>query len=72
MRLRLDVSSDGAQWETVFDGDTMLHTYFGALRHPREVPVVIPINRDNVHFIRLQQTGSGKHDWSIAELQVLR
>jgi hypothetical protein len=72
VRLRLDVSADGTQWETVFDGDTLLHTYYGAVRHPRDVPVVIPVDRNNVRFIRLQQTGSGKYDWSIAEIQVLR
>ena len=72
MRLRLAVSTDGSQWETVYDGDTMLHAYYAALRHPREIPVVIPINRDSVRFIRLQQIGWGTHDWSIAEIQVLR
>ena len=72
IRLRLAVSPDGAQWETVHEGDTALHAYYAALRHPREVPVVIPVNRDNVRFIRLQQLGWGTHDWSIAEVQVLR
>jgi hypothetical protein len=36
------------------------------------VPVVYPIDRDNVRFIRMQQIGWGKHDWSIAEVHVLR
>lgn len=70
--LRIDVSADGAQWDTVHDGDTMLNAYFAALRHPKEMPIVLPINRDNVRFIRMQQTGSSKRNWSIAEVQVVR
>jgi len=72
MRLRLDVSPDGRQWETVSSGDTALNAYYAALRHPRQVPVVYPIARDHVRFIHLTQVGWGKHDWSIPELRVLR
>lgn len=72
MRVRLAVSPDGTTWETVYEGDTMLHAYYAALRHPLEVPVVLPINRDNVRFIRMQQVGWGTHDWSIVEIEVLR
>jgi hypothetical protein len=71
-RLRLSVSPDGVRWETVYTGDTALHAYYAALRHPKEVPVVYPINSENVRFIRLQQIGWGTHDWSIAEVHVLR
>jgi hypothetical protein len=72
IRLQLEVSPDGAQWETAFLGDTALLAYYGAVRHPKSVPLVIPVNRDNVRFVRLKQLGWGKHDWSIAELRVLR
>jgi hypothetical protein len=72
MRVRLSVSPDGTTWENVYEGDTMLHAYYAALRHPLEVPVVLPINRDNVRFIRMQQIGWGTHDWSIVEVEVLR
>jgi hypothetical protein len=71
-RLQIDVSSDGATWEPAWTGGTALHAYFGALRHPREMPLVFVVNRDAVRFIRLRQTGFGKHDWSIPELHVLR
>jgi hypothetical protein len=71
-KLRLSVSPDGTNWDLVYVGDTALHTYYAALRHPRVVPLVFPIDRDNVRFIRLQQVGWGKHDWSIAEVHVLR
>lgn len=72
MRLQLDVSPDGTQWDTVYLADTFLQAYYAAVRHPATVPIVIPVNRDRVRFIRMKQLGWGKHDWSIAELRVLR
>jgi hypothetical protein len=69
-RLQIDVSVDGRAWETAWIGDTALHAYYGALRHPREMPLVFALNRSGVRFIRLRQTGFGKNDWSIPELYV--
>ena len=69
-KLRIEISSDGHAWEAVFVNDTALEAYYAALRHPREVPMVFPIHRDNVRFVRLAQLGFGTHDWSIAEIQV--
>jgi hypothetical protein len=60
------------QWETVFEGDTALQAYYAGVRHPREMPLVFPVGRDAVRFIRLQQVGWGTHDWSIAEIKVLQ
>jgi hypothetical protein len=71
-RLRLDVSADKTAWETVHMGDTALQAYYGALRHPREVPLVFQIGKANVRYIRFTQLGWGTHDWSIAEVRVLR
>ncbi len=71
-RLRVTVSADGSRWDTVYVGDTALHAYYGALRHPKEIPLVFTVGRDNVRFIRLEQLGWGPHDWSIAEVHVLR
>jgi hypothetical protein len=71
-RLRLSISPDGATWQTIYTGDTALHAYYAALRHPKEVPIVYPIDRDNVKFVRFEQIGWGTHDWSIAEVHVLR
>jgi hypothetical protein len=59
-------------WATAWTGDTALQAYYGAVRHPREMPLVFPIDRDGVRFIRLRQLGFGSHDWSIPELHVLR
>lgn len=71
-RLQIDVSVDGESWETAWVGDTALHAYYGALRHPIELPLVFALDRDNVRFIRLRQTGFGTHDWTIAELYVVQ
>jgi hypothetical protein len=71
-RLQIDVSGDGKTWHMVWLGETALHAYYGALRHPREVPLVFAIDAGEIKFIRLRQKGFGKHDWSIAELHVLR
>ncbi|MCR6679984.1 hypothetical protein NVV43_32060, partial [Escherichia marmotae] len=35
VRLQVDVSADGTQWDTVFLGDTALHAYYAAVREPR-------------------------------------
>ena len=70
--LQIDVSADGAAWEHVWTGDTAVQAYLGAVRHPLTVPVVLPIDRDGVRFIRLRQVGFGERDWSIAELHVLQ
>jgi hypothetical protein len=71
-RLTIETSGDGSAWQSVFDGPTALYAYYGAVRHPKEVPLVFTLERDGVRFIRMKQLGWGTHDWSIAEVQVLR
>jgi hypothetical protein len=71
-RLQIDISRDGVNWQPAWTGGTALHAYFAAIRHPREMPLVFALDRDDVRFIRLRQTGFGKHDWSIPELHVLQ
>ena len=72
VRLRLSVSADHTTWTTITEDSAALNTYYAAVRHPKLVPVVYPIGRDNVRFVRLQQIGWGTHDWSIPEVHVLR
>jgi F5/8 type C domain len=72
VRLRLAVSADHTTWTTITEDSAALNTYYAAVRHPKLVPVVYPIGRDNVRFVRLQQIGWGTHDWSIPEVHVLR
>ena len=71
-KLRIEVSPDARSWDVAWTGSTALHAYYGAIRHPRDVPLVFALNRDSVRYIRLTQVGFGKHDWSIVELHVLR
>ena len=71
-RLQIDVSADGVAWQPAWTGSAALHAYYGAIRHPREMPLVFPLNRDGVRFIRLRQVGFGAHDWSVPELHVLQ
>jgi hypothetical protein len=71
-RLQIDVSADGTAWEPVWAGDVLLQAYYGALDHPREIPLVFTVNRDAVRFVRLHQTEPGKYGWSIPELHLLR
>jgi hypothetical protein len=70
--LRVDVSRDGVSWHTAATGGTVLETYDAALQSPREVPVPLPVDRDGVRFIRLAQTASDPHGWSIVELRVIK
>ena len=69
--LRIDVSADGVTWETAWAGRAALEAYVAAIRHPREIPIVIPVKRDGVRFLRLRQLALSKFAWGIAELQVL-
>jgi hypothetical protein len=70
--LMIDVSSDGIAWQTVHAGGTALETYDAALVSPREVPLSFTLDRDAVRFVRLRQTASDAHGWSIVELRVIR
>jgi hypothetical protein len=69
--LSADVSADGVSWRLAATGSTVLSTYDAALVSPREVPVPIPIDRQNVRFIRLRQSAADPHGWSIVELRVI-
>ena len=69
-QLHVEVSADGSQWQTVYRGGSALQAYYGSLRDPKRVPLVFAIERDNVRFVRLEQTGTGKYNWAIAEIEI--
>ena len=69
-RLHVEVSSDGSEWHTVYRGSSALQAYCGSLRDPKRVPLVFPLERDNVRFVRLEQFGTSKHNWAIAEIEI--
>ena len=70
--LQIDVSRDGRSWQLAAAGGTVLETYDAAVRSPREVPIALPIERDEVRLIRLRQTSADPHGWSIVELRVIQ
>jgi hypothetical protein len=70
--LQIDASEDGVTWSPVRSGGTALETYDAALRSPREIPIMLPVQRDGVRFLRLRQTGSEpRTGWTIVELRVI-
>jgi len=70
--LHVEVSVDARAWTPVYTGGTALETYDAALRSPREIPITLPVSRDNVRFLRLRQTGRDpRTGWTIVELRVI-
>lgn len=70
--LNIDASADARTWTRVYTGGTALDTYDAALRSPREIPITLPVSRDNVRFLRLHQTGRDpRAGWTIVELRVI-
>jgi len=70
--LHVEVSVDARAWTPVYTGGTALETYDAALRSPREIPITLPVSRDNVRFLRLRQAGRDpRTGWTIVELRVI-
>ncbi len=70
--LIVEASADARAWTPVYTGGTALETYDAALRSPREIPITLPVARDNIRFLRLRQTGRDpRTGWTIVELRVI-
>ena len=70
-RLRVAISDDGENWREVWRGPGDAVAVIGALREPREAPLVIPLTGARGRYVRLQQTsGDPTYYWSVAELRV--
>lgn len=70
--LTVDASADGVRWDQVSSGTLALQTYDAAVRDPRAIPIALPIDRDNVRFLRLRQTAHAPGArWTIVELRVI-
>jgi hypothetical protein len=69
--LAIDLSTEGDQWHTVWQGETAVPTVRAALAEPESVPLIFELGSQSGRFIRLRQLG---HDamvpWWIAELHV--
>jgi hypothetical protein len=70
--LEIEVSGDASAWTPVHRGGTALDTYDAAIRAPREIPITLPVQRDDVKFLRLRQIGQDhRRGWTIVELRVI-
>lgn len=71
--LAIGSSTDGENWQTVWQGPTGALTVAAALDDPREVRLVVQFPVSKARFVRLTQTGRSLDDsWAVAELAVLR
>ena len=69
--LRVSISDDGETWDDAWRGPGDAVAVIGALREPREAPLIIRLTGASGRYIRLQQTfGDPIFYWSIAELRV--
>lgn len=70
-RLRIEVSSDGEQWRSVWAGDTGKEALAAALRSPRTTPATFLFKPVQARLVRLRQLGKDPvFPWVIAELSV--
>jgi hypothetical protein len=68
-RLLVEVSPDGAAWARVWAGPTHREALRGAIAHPKELPIVLPMAQRRARYLRLTQNGFDPvYYWSIAEL----
>jgi hypothetical protein len=69
--LIVDVSADGAEWTTVWQGPGAGPATLAAVRDPRAVPLTIDFAGRAARFVKLRQTGEdATSGWSMAELDV--
>jgi multisubunit Na+/H+ antiporter MnhC subunit len=70
--LTVECASERGGWQACWRGSALAAAVRGALREPRRLPMVLPIDRSGVRRLRLRNTAADSHrPWSIAELIVL-
>ncbi len=69
--LSVELSLDGQEWRTAWQGSAIAPALFGALDRPREIPVRVEFAPKSGRFVRLRQTASNPAGWAVAELRVL-
>jgi hypothetical protein len=69
-RLAIDLSLDGREWRTVWEGGTAGPAFVAAVERPLEVPIRIAFGAEPARFVRLRQIGRFEGGWTIAELRV--
>lgn len=69
--LILELSVDGAAWETVWSGRTAADALWAGIEDPRMLPLRFPAGGAEARYLRARQTGEDPvYYWSIAELNV--
>jgi hypothetical protein len=69
--LVIDTSDDGLTWSTQWTGSGVVAAFNGAVRDPRDLPLVFSLPHVPARWIRLRQLGRDREFyWSIFELNV--
>jgi hypothetical protein len=68
-RQAIDLSSDGLQWEQVWEGTTVAQAFLAAARKPTEAAVRIAFPARSARFVRLRQIARHRNLWRVAELR---
>ena len=69
-RLAIDLSSDGSQWQTVWEGPTAAQTFLAYVRAPRVGGLRFGFQPKPSRFVRLRQLESYRSLWRVSELTV--
>lgn len=69
-RLIIDVSSDGRNWDCVWDAPTMGPMVLASIRAPRVTDMRFAFAPHAARFVRLRQVERARTMWRISELQV--
>ena len=73
-RLTIDTSNDGATWQTQWQGLTAGSLYRAIVldeRHP-EITISFQPVRAKYVIVRQEPTPNVRHNWSVAEIRILR
>jgi hypothetical protein len=69
--LVVELSLDGQQWTSGWDGPTAASAFAAAVEDPITTPLTVDTGGRMARYVRLRQTGRDeKHAWSIADLVV--
>jgi hypothetical protein len=68
--LRIDVSSDGRSWRTVFDGPLTGWAVWSAALTPLDATLTLALPSTETRYVRLEQTMASDRPWVMAEVVV--
>jgi len=69
-RLAIDVSTDGSQWQTGWEGPTAAPTFLAYVREPRVGALRFRFDPKPARYVRLRQLESYRTLWRVSELTV--